>query len=57
MRYYSAFLEAVAKTSSAFENPALKPRFPYTSLNLLLLMTIKESTCLRSFSIPILACS
>jgi hypothetical protein len=25
-------LEAVAKTSSAFENPALKPRFRTTSL-------------------------
>jgi hypothetical protein len=39
--YFGNTLEAVAKTSSAFENPALKPKFPYTSLNLLLI-TIKD---------------
>ena len=32
--------EAVDKTSSALEKPALKPRLPYTSRSLLLLITI-----------------
>ena len=48
---------ALARTSSAFENPALKPRFPYTSRSLLLLITIKESTLFLRFSRPFWAWS
>ena len=45
-------LAATVKTSSDFANPVLKPNFPYISINLSLLITIKESTCFFIFSIP-----
>ena len=48
-------MAAVAKTSSAFENPSLTPKFPYISLSLLLFTTINESTLLLNFSKPLLA--
>ena len=49
-------LAATVKTSSDFANPVLKPNFPYISINLSLLITIKESTCFFIFSIPSWAC-
>ena len=48
---------AVESTSSALEKPALNPKLPYTSLNLLLFIITKESTVFRNFSIPWWACA
>ena len=48
---------AFVSTSSALENPDLKPRFPYCWRSLSLLITIRESTLFLSFSKPKSACS
>ena len=55
--YFSNSLDAVDNTSSFLEKPALKPKFRIISRNLLLLITTKESTCLRKRSTWLTLCS